>query len=111
MALSSTEPATVGLRAAAQVAVRRSSAAVTRRSCAARAGRLATARLVSSSSGSAGSTGAEALHDRSDVVCAATSAEALGRVRERVPDAKSSYRRAASPPGDLGRELAASDDR
>ena len=30
---------------------------------------------------------AEALHDRYDVVCAATSAEALGRVRERVPDA------------------------
>ena len=30
---------------------------------------------------------AEALHDRSDVGCAATSAEALGRVRERVSDA------------------------
>ncbi len=30
---------------------------------------------------------AEALRDRYDVVCAATSAEALGRVRERVPDA------------------------
>ena len=30
---------------------------------------------------------AEALHDRYEVVCAATPAEALGGVRERVPDA------------------------